>query len=102
MSRSRESLSAGEEILTLDDAVLQEIQEIIGQMKCPKAFKCAETGFALLCKAKDSGLEGYLECLEEHPALCKVCPPVRLRPLLRVPPAGVHRKEARAMTGRES
>ena len=48
----------------------KRIEEIIGEMKCPKAFKCAESGFEQLCKAKDSGLKHYLECLEENPHKC--------------------------------
>ncbi len=47
------------------------IEEIIGQMQCPKNFKCAEAGFDVLCKAKDFGLECYLKCLEPNPLSCK-------------------------------
>ena len=45
----------------------KKIKEIIGDMKCPKNFICVEAGFTNLCKAKDFGLERYLECLEEYP-----------------------------------
>ena len=46
------------------------IEEFSGQMKCPKDFKCAESGFENLCKARDFGLDGYLECLEDNPSRC--------------------------------
>ena len=49
----------------------KEIEEIIGQMKCPKDFSCYRSGFKELCKAKDIGIEGYLECLEKNPMKCK-------------------------------
>jgi hypothetical protein len=49
----------------------KEIEEIIGKMKCPKNFKCYKSGYENLCKAKDVGLESYLECLEGNPSACK-------------------------------
>ncbi|MEE8553065.1 MAG: hypothetical protein V3S72_07170, partial [Desulfobacterales bacterium] len=35
-----------------------------------KNFKCAESGFEDLCKAKDVGLDSYLKCLESNPSIC--------------------------------
>ena len=35
----------------------QEIEKIIGGIKCPKDFKCYKSGFENLCKAKDIGIE---------------------------------------------
>jgi hypothetical protein len=49
----------------------KRIQELMAGMKCPKDFKCADTGFEHLCKAKDFGLDSYLECLEENPRNCQ-------------------------------
>ena len=37
----------------------KEIEEIIGQMKCPKDFKCQKLAFNVLCKAKDIGMESF-------------------------------------------
>ncbi len=48
----------------------KELKEIIGEMKCPKRFKCCWSGFEVLCKAKDVGSESFLECLEEDPSDC--------------------------------
>jgi hypothetical protein len=54
----------------MNDQEKKKIAEIVGNMECPKMFKCAESGFKNLCKAKDIGLEKYLECLEENPSKC--------------------------------
>ena len=48
----------------------KKIEEIMWGMKCPKDFQCAKSGFENLCKAKDFGLDNYLECLEENPRAC--------------------------------
>jgi len=55
----------------MKDEDRKKIEEIIGEMKCPKHFKCCLTGFEVLCKAKDVGSESFLECLEEDPSDCK-------------------------------
>jgi len=52
------------------DEDLQKIKEIIGGMSCPKSFKCAESGFSILCKANDLGIENYLACLDEEGKVC--------------------------------
>ena len=45
----------------------KEIEELIGQMQCPKDFKCYKSGFDVLCKAKDVGTKSLLLlCLEEN------------------------------------
>jgi len=48
----------------------KKIEEIMAGMQCPKNFKCAESGFDRLCEAEDTGLEGYLKCLEGNPSVC--------------------------------
>jgi hypothetical protein len=48
----------------------KEIERIIGQMQCSKDFQCYESGFENLCKARDIGLDTFLECLEEPPQKC--------------------------------
>ena len=55
----------------MTDPIKKEIEEIIGQMKCPQNFSCYKSGFKELCKARDFGIEGYLECLENIPLKCK-------------------------------
>jgi hypothetical protein len=54
----------------MKDEDRKKIDEVMAGMQCPRSFKCAETGFERLCKAKDIGLETYLECLEEDPPSC--------------------------------
>lgn len=46
------------------------MREIVGTLKCPQGFKCCERGFENLCKAQDTSLETFLECLEERPDDC--------------------------------
>jgi hypothetical protein len=53
----------------------KKIEEIIGQLICPKDFICAQSGFERLCKARDIGLESFMECLEEKSAGCKFALP---------------------------
>ena len=48
----------------------KELKKIMGGLSCPKDFNCHKQGFKVLCKAKDVGLESYLECLEERPQDC--------------------------------
>jgi hypothetical protein len=52
------------------DDHLKQITQIMGDMHCPKKFRCAESGFEDLCKAKDGGLENYLDCLEKNSSSC--------------------------------
>ena len=49
----------------------RKIEEIVGVMNCPKDFKCCESDFANVCKAKDIGIQSFLVCLEEDPQRCK-------------------------------
>lgn len=59
----------------MTDDERQQIEEIIGSMACPKGFRCAESGFKNLCKARDIGVESYLDCLDEGRSLCKFALP---------------------------
>ena len=51
--------------------IKREIEEIIGGIQCPKDFLCCKAGLDNLCKAKDIGIESFLECLEKEPQDCK-------------------------------
>ena len=44
----------------------KKIKKIIGEMYCPSNFKCLDSGSENLCKARDIGMESYLECLESN------------------------------------
>ena len=48
----------------------QKIDELMARMQCPKDFECADSGFERLCKARDFGLDSFLECLEDSPSRC--------------------------------
>ncbi len=54
----------------MKDEDRKKIEEILDRMICPKNFKCADSGFEQLCKARNIGLENYLDCLEENPSAC--------------------------------
>jgi hypothetical protein len=54
----------------VDEKLLQRIQELLGQLDCPKGFPCVESDFTELCKARDIGLESFLECREAEPNSC--------------------------------
>jgi len=55
-----------------------EIEEIIGEIKCPKDFICYRSGFEKLCKAEDVGRKSVLICLEDDPENCKFSFPIGL------------------------
>jgi hypothetical protein len=48
----------------------KKIEEIIGNIKCPKDFKCYESRFKDLCKAKDLGMDSFLLCLDKKSKDC--------------------------------
>lgn len=48
----------------------KKIDEILRGMRCPKEFKCADSGFEDLCKARDFGDEERLHCLEHDSVPC--------------------------------
>ena len=50
--------------------VSKKIEKIMAGMKCPKDFRCAESGFERLCKAEDIELDNHLLCLEDNPFQC--------------------------------
>jgi hypothetical protein len=49
----------------------REIDEIIAGLKCQKDFICYTSGLKKLCRAKDIGIESFLECLEKKPKSCQ-------------------------------
>ena len=55
----------------MEKTILQHIEKIRSRMQCGKGFKCAETGFKKLCKAKDVGLKRHLLCLEATAGVCE-------------------------------
>ena len=54
----------------MDEKTKKELKEIIGEMECPKGFRWYQSGLEVLCKARDIGLDEYLECMEVYPKKC--------------------------------
>jgi len=62
-----------------------EIKKLIGEINCSKDFKCYKSGFNILCRARDIGIESFLECLEVKPNECKFSLPFGLMYLCQCP-----------------
>jgi hypothetical protein len=43
----------------------KKIEEIMAEMECEKDFECYKSEFNDICKAKNSGIYSYVDCLEE-------------------------------------
>ena len=54
----------------MTDGHRKKIEKIIGQLTCPKNFRCVESDVERLCEARDVGLADHLECLEPVPTDC--------------------------------
>ena len=48
-----------------------QIAHIMTKMSCSKGFECIELESEEICKAKDFGIESFVQCLEENPQMCK-------------------------------
>ena len=57
--------------MTIDDKPEKEIEEIVGDLNCPKDFESYRYGWENLRKAKMAGTEAQvLICLEKQPKKC--------------------------------
>jgi hypothetical protein len=54
----------------MKEEVRRRIDTIRAGMECPKGFICDESGFQHLCKARDRGLEEFVDCLADDRAGC--------------------------------
>lgn len=50
---------------------IEELADIINNLKCPNDLQCLQTGFEKVCRARPVGDQGDLECLSEAPSDCK-------------------------------
>ncbi|MDD5254510.1 MAG: hypothetical protein PHR11_00465 [Candidatus Omnitrophica bacterium] len=57
------------------DSFSKQIKELIGNLQCPKEFRCCKLANGKLCKAEDIGCDTYIKCLEEKPQECKFALP---------------------------
>jgi len=46
------------------------LRETIGDLECPRGFKCITEGLEKLCEAEELGPDLLVECLEENPSAC--------------------------------
>jgi hypothetical protein len=42
----------------------ESVERILDGKRCPKGVRCADSSLEQLCRAKDIGLDRFLECLE--------------------------------------
>ena len=50
---------------------IKQVKQIIRGMSCRKNFKCYTSDFEDLCKARDLGMENFLECHEKESEPCE-------------------------------
>jgi hypothetical protein len=55
----------------MEEKTRKTIETIIAETSCAKDFRCYRSNLSQLCKAKDVGLESFLECLEDNPRDCE-------------------------------
>ena len=51
----------------------QEIEDIMADIECPKGFICYHSHFKQVCRAKDIGLDEYVDCSGESTSTL-LCP----------------------------
>ena len=69
----------------MEQDLKKELREIIGDLKCPKDFKCCTEGLENLCKARDVGLESHILCMEKNPTQCEFAAPFGSKYFCRCP-----------------
>ena len=47
------------------------VDEIKANVQCNKEFQCLENDSENLCNARDMGLEGYVECIDDEVLGCQ-------------------------------
>jgi hypothetical protein len=56
---------------TLEKTIENHVEEMMSGFTCPKGFKCYQSSFKNLCKARDIGLASFVACLMSDPLECK-------------------------------
>jgi hypothetical protein len=57
--------------MELPEEQRKKIEELASGLNCSKDFICYKSGLEKLCKARDFGMEEYIDCLEETPEKCE-------------------------------
>lgn len=53
----------------------KEMEEIVDEVDCPNDFKCFKLEPEEILKARNIGIEGYLDCSEDKPQECEFALP---------------------------
>lgn len=59
----------------MDEDKLRRMKDIVKSSPCPEGCRCHKLRPEELCKARRTGLDVLLECLEEHPEDCDFAMP---------------------------
>ncbi|MEE9402606.1 MAG: hypothetical protein V3V47_05335 [Desulfobacteria bacterium] len=54
----------------MEQAFIRQIEEAMPGLKLLQDCKAYKPGFGFICKAKDVGLDSYVECLEKDSCRC--------------------------------
>ncbi len=55
----------------MDPRHLSKLNELIKQTNCHKHYRCQKNNFQASCKARDIGLDTFVECNDAGAAFCK-------------------------------
>jgi hypothetical protein len=55
----------------MDEEQEKKLKEIMSRFHCKKDYLCYKSGYEVLCKTRDIGLESYLECLDDECSSCE-------------------------------
>jgi hypothetical protein len=58
-------------MITLQEDMQKDIEEIIEGLTCPKDFICYKSEFKKLCRVKDIGMESFLICSKNNLLECR-------------------------------
>ena len=55
----------------MDSDETPRLQELMRKTECPRDFACVKPGNTDVCKVKDWGVEGYVDCLDSRGRDCR-------------------------------
>ncbi|HET6350590.1 MAG TPA: hypothetical protein VFG89_00455 [Coriobacteriia bacterium] len=55
----------------MNEQQLHELSEIVASVPCQRSHACTQSGSSDICKARDLGLEDYVDCLSDCPRDCQ-------------------------------
>ncbi len=54
----------------MDEEILKKVKFTIEKSTCPIGCRCYKVDPELICRARSTGLDNLLECLEDNPGDC--------------------------------